>query len=57
MVELAGRALAHGLASLFVNGVFASLGIEEKHAKRLMSAIVGLAPEQEKRPARRARKS
>ncbi len=43
--ELAGRALAHGLASLFVNGVFASLGIEQGQAKRLAQAVVGLEPD------------
>lgn len=55
VMELAGRALAHGLASLFVNGVFASLGIEEKQARRLARAVVGLSPEPPNRRRTRAR--
>lgn len=43
--ELAGRALAHGLASLFVNGVFRSLGIAPEVARRLARATMGLEPE------------
>jgi hypothetical protein len=47
IAELSGRALAHGLASLFVNGVLASIGIDDKQARRLARAVVGLEPEQE----------
>lgn len=45
IVELAGRALAHGLASLFVNGVFASLGISPGVARRVARATMGLSPQ------------
>jgi AcrR family transcriptional regulator len=51
--ELAGRALAHGMASLFVNGVFASLGIGTTHARRLARAVVGLSPEVKPAPKKR----
>jgi AcrR family transcriptional regulator len=47
IAELSGRALAHGPASLFVNGVLASIGIDDKQARRLARAVVGLEPEQE----------
>jgi AcrR family transcriptional regulator len=43
--QLAGRALAHGLASLFVTGVFASLDIDTSQATRLARAVIGLPPE------------
>lgn len=52
--ELAGRALAHGLASLFVSGTFASLGIHDREAGRLMRAVTGLEPEG--KPLKEARK-
>ena len=40
--ELSGRALGHGLASMFVSGVFRSLGIEAKDARRIARAAMGL---------------
>lgn len=51
--ELAGRALAHGLASLFAQGVFASIGIDDSQATRLARAVTGLPSEQKARPRRR----
>jgi AcrR family transcriptional regulator len=56
--ELAGRALAHGLASLFVSGVFASLDIDRSQAARLAAAVMGLPaepplPSRTKAPRRR----
>lgn len=57
VLELAGRALAHGLASLFVNGVFSSLGIEAEHAGRLMRAVVGLPPEAKPRRHPKSRRN
>ncbi|WP_375769586.1 TetR/AcrR family transcriptional regulator [Archangium gephyra] len=37
--QLRGRALAQGVASLFVNGVFASLGITTADAERIARAV------------------
>ncbi|WNG27847.1 TetR/AcrR family transcriptional regulator [Cystobacter fuscus] len=39
--QLQGRALAQGMASLFVSGVFASLGITTADAERLARAVTG----------------
>ncbi|KFA91693.1 TetR/AcrR family transcriptional regulator [Archangium violaceum] len=39
--QLRGRALAQGVASLFVSGVFASLGITTADAERLARAVTG----------------
>ncbi|AEI68402.1 TetR/AcrR family transcriptional regulator [Corallococcus macrosporus] len=41
MEQLRGRALAHGLASLFVSGAFASLGVATSDAERLARAVIG----------------
>ncbi|WP_426753479.1 TetR/AcrR family transcriptional regulator [Myxococcus sp. Y35] len=41
MEQLRGRALAQGLASLFVSGAFASLGIATSDAERLARAVTG----------------
>jgi AcrR family transcriptional regulator len=43
--ELAGRALAHGLASLFVSGIFESLHINSSQARRLARAVMGISAE------------
>ncbi|OJH34911.1 TetR/AcrR family transcriptional regulator [Cystobacter ferrugineus] len=39
--QLQGRALAQGVASLFVSGVFASLGITTADAERIARAVTG----------------
>ncbi len=39
--QLRGRALAQGVASLFVSGVFASLGITTADAERIARAVTG----------------
>ncbi|WP_257450464.1 TetR/AcrR family transcriptional regulator [Archangium lipolyticum] len=41
MEQLRGRALAQGVASLFVSGVFASLGITTADAERIARAVTG----------------
>lgn len=41
MEQLRGRALAQGVASLFVSGVFASLGITTADAERVARAVTG----------------
>lgn len=55
--ELTGRALAHGLASLFVSGVFSSLDIDRSQAARLAAAVMGLPPETRAASASVARSS
>lgn len=52
MQQLRGRALAHGVASLFVSGAFASLGITTADAERIARAVTG-----EDVPARSRRRS
>lgn len=39
--QLRGRALAQGLATLFVGGVFGALGITSGHAERIARAVTG----------------
>ncbi|HEX5754124.1 MAG TPA: TetR/AcrR family transcriptional regulator [Archangium sp.] len=39
--QLHGRALAQGMASLFVSGIFASLGITTADAERMARAVTG----------------
>lgn len=39
--QLRGRALAQGLATFFVSGVFPSLGITSEHAERIARAVTG----------------
>ncbi|AKU91802.1 TetR/AcrR family transcriptional regulator [Vulgatibacter incomptus] len=39
--QLRGRALAHGVASLFVSGVFDSIGIPMDEAERIARAVTG----------------
>ncbi|MGA9524967.1 MAG: TetR/AcrR family transcriptional regulator [Myxococcaceae bacterium] len=41
MEQLRGRALAHGMANLFVSGTFAALGIATAEAERLARAVTG----------------
>ena len=41
MEQLRGRALAQGVASLFVSGVFSSLGITTADAERIARAVTG----------------
>lgn len=41
MEQLRGRALAQGVASLFVSGAFASLGIATADAERIARAVMG----------------
>ena len=42
MQELSGRAMAHGLASMFVTGVFESLGVTPSQARAIASATMGV---------------
>lgn len=39
--QLRGRALAHGIASLFVSGVFESIGVSVEEAGRIARAVTG----------------
>ncbi|HEY0841006.1 MAG TPA: TetR/AcrR family transcriptional regulator [Vulgatibacter sp.] len=41
VAQLRGRALAHGLAELFVSGVFDSIGITVRDAQRIAHAVTG----------------
>ena len=41
MEQLAGRALAQGIASYFVSGIFGSLGISIGDAERIARAVTG----------------
>ncbi len=42
LVQLAGRALAHGLAHLFTSGILPQLGVGEEHAERVAIAVTGV---------------
>ena len=37
--QLVGRAVAHGLASMFAGGMLAAFGIDQKHSERLTLAV------------------
>jgi len=50
IVQLRGRALAHGLASLFVSGVFDSIGISVDDAGRVARAVTGEGVPPRRRP-------
>jgi len=42
LVQLAGRALAHGIASLFSTGLLPALGIDARHAEAVALAVTGI---------------
>lgn len=42
LVQLAGRALAHGLAHMFTSGILPQLGIGSEHAERVAIAVTGV---------------
>ncbi|MCO4769415.1 MAG: TetR/AcrR family transcriptional regulator [Deltaproteobacteria bacterium] len=39
IVQIAGRALAHGLASMFADGILPTLGVDPRHAERLTELV------------------
>lgn len=41
LLQLRGRALAHGLAGFFVSGIFGALGISADEAERIARAVTG----------------